>query len=259
MFAIKVRNFIRYSAYLLILGLHALIPLSASAGVVMYGTRIIYPAGTEFVTARFANHDRAPNLMQVWVDDGKGVPPTNAEETPFFVAPPLFRINAGSEQTVRIIFNSAAAALPADRETLFWLNFLQIPPNSALSQQSGTARITISFLNQVKLIYRPSGIKGDVGDLAKNIRFGIRKEKGDYWLEASNQTGYYATFMEDAAVKSGNDTHPVKFDKNVTLAPFSSISWKLSGHEPISSPSTVEFSLIDDRGNARMSKADISL
>ncbi len=224
----------------------------------MYGTRIIYPAGAEFVTARFANHDRSPNLMQVWVDDGRGVPPEKAEETPFFVAPPLFRINAGSEQTVRIIFNSAGSALPEDRETLFWLNFLQIPPNSASTQQSGTARITISFLNQVKLLYRPSGIKGDVGNLSKNIRFGIKKDKNAYWLEASNQTGYYATFMENATVRAGNIAHSVKFDKNVTLAPFSSISWKLSGHEPISSPATVEFSLIDDRGNARTSSSDIS-
>jgi P pilus assembly chaperone PapD len=224
----------------------------------MYGTRVIYPAAHDFVTVRFANHDRAPNLMQVWVDDGRGAPVTDNGEAPFFVNPPLFRINANSQQTVRVMFNNVGAALPDDRETLYWFNFQQIPPAAASAQQGGTAaRISLSFLNQVKLIYRPSGIKGSVSDLPKNIRFSIKKEKNDLWLTADNSTGYYATFVENAVVKSDSAVHPVQFNKDVTLAPFSSLRWKLSGDKAISSPASVEFSLIDDNGNAVKSKAEI--
>ncbi|WP_322021680.1 MULTISPECIES: molecular chaperone [unclassified Burkholderia] len=222
----------------------------AEAGVVMYGTRIVYPADQSQVTVRLANQDKSPNLVQVWVDTGNGEPPRDSKAAPFVVMPPLFRIGAEGQQSVRIMFGGAAA-LPTDRESLFWFNFLQIPPEGKSDQQEGTAQIAISFLNQVKLLYRPPTIDGDVRELARRLAFSVARSGKTWHLTARNPTGFYATFVDKAGVKSGTDRLPVDFHGEVTLAPFSSLSWKLAGESAQLVSPVVEFSLIDDAGNPR--------
>ena len=47
-------------------------------------------------------------------------------DAPFLITPPLFRMDAQKEQSLRIVYTHDQ--LPADRESLFWLNVLEVPP-----------------------------------------------------------------------------------------------------------------------------------
>lgn len=230
----------------------------AQAGVVMYGTRVIYPAERPYVTVRLANQDKAPNLVQAWVDNGRGAPAEGPDDAPFVVMPPLFRIGAEGQQSVRVMFGGGAG-LPADRETLYWFNFLQIPPEGKSEQKAGTAQIAISFLNQVKLIYRPPTIRGDIRDLAKQLEFTMARTGNTWRLTAKNPTGFHATFVDDARVRAGAAALPVDFRGEVTLAPFSSLSWHVAGNDASMSSPVLEFSLIDDTGNPRSGQQPVAM
>ncbi|WP_150149569.1 fimbria/pilus periplasmic chaperone, partial [Enterobacter bugandensis] len=72
-------------------------------------------------SADIRNPDRSGGwLVQTWVDRG-----VNGSKTPFIVTPPLFRINPGVENILRIV--RTGGSLPEDRESVFWLNVKSIP------------------------------------------------------------------------------------------------------------------------------------
>lgn len=44
--------------------------LPAHAGIVIYGTRIIYPAENKEVMVQLMNQGNRSSLLQAWIDDG---------------------------------------------------------------------------------------------------------------------------------------------------------------------------------------------
>lgn len=97
---------------------------SVSAGVVMGGTRIVYPQNSKEVAFSVSNMESAvPYLIQSWVE-GDGPDKNNA--APFIVTPPLFRLDPEQTNTLRIQYTGAP--LPTDRESVFWLDIKAIAP-----------------------------------------------------------------------------------------------------------------------------------
>ncbi len=221
-----------YACLLLLL---SAIVTSAHAGVVMLGTRVIYPENSAFAQVRFDNKDAQSHLMQVWVDDGKGVPPADGARVPFVVTPPIFKINGKGQ------------SLPSDRETLYWFNFLQIPP-ARQSGEDSSSKVSLAFLNQVKLIYRPNGIAGRVENLPNNLTFSLKRTGRGWRLTATNPTGYYATFMNKAQISAAGKSHSVTLQPEVTLAPFSSLSWDIGLKASSLSNARISYALINDKG-----------
>ena len=104
----------------------------AHAGVVIGGTRVVYDARAPEVTLKLDNRNQHPSLVQVWIDAGdSGIAPDDAE-VPFVVMPPVFRMEPGRSQMVRI--RQLDPALPADRESLFWINELEVAPKPDAQQ-----------------------------------------------------------------------------------------------------------------------------
>ncbi len=96
----------------------------AAAGVVVGGTRLVYPGGKKEATITVKNPDDIPYLVQSWVNaDLEG-----NVKAPFLVTPPLFRLNGGKENTLRVV--KTAQALPEDRESVFWLSVKTVPPEA---------------------------------------------------------------------------------------------------------------------------------
>lgn len=87
-------------------------------------------------------------LIQSWVDDL-----ADNNKSPFIVTPPLFRLDAGDSNDLRVLLTSAQ--LPNDRESLFTLNIKVIPANTA---PAGENILQFAIKNQLKLIYRPAGL-----------------------------------------------------------------------------------------------------
>lgn len=128
---------------------------SADASMVIDGTRIIFPA---------TKRDRRPGhqygetpLTQVWVDDGRVQNQPEKDAAPFIVLPPIVRIEPGKGQSWRTVFNGSR--LPQDRESLFWFNLLDIPPEPKNGKTDNYLQLAIR--SRIKLFYRPAGVAAE--------------------------------------------------------------------------------------------------
>src|SRR5262245_34692037 len=101
----------------------------AAAGVSVNGTRVVYPAAKREVTLSLRNPGEAPSLVQAWLDTGNQFSKPGDSKVPFVLTPPLFRLDPGKVQSIRLVYTHDP--LPEDRETVFWLNVLDIPPRAA--------------------------------------------------------------------------------------------------------------------------------
>lgn len=161
-------------------GFSALQP--AQAGVVVGGTRIIYDGAKKEASIPVKNPDKtAPFLIQSWIE---GYPNDSAEKAPFIITPPLFRLDAGKENIVRIV--RTGGNLPEDRESVFWVNIKSIPASEASDQN----RLLISVKTKIKLFYRPAALKDGAADAYKQLTF---KTQGSA-LSVNNPTPYFVSF-----------------------------------------------------------------
>ena len=165
---------------------------TAHANVVIYGTRVVYPAQDRDITVRLQNVGDRPSLIQAWVDHGNSHSQPDTAKAPFLITPPLFRIDAHKAQDLRIIFTGAK--LPADRESLFWLNVLEIPPKpSARELQGNKNYLQLAIRSRLKLFYRPAGLTGDPQKAPGKLTWRARRDRRGWTLEVDNPTPYHVT------------------------------------------------------------------
>jgi chaperone protein EcpD len=182
----------------------AAVPI-AQATVVVDGTRVIYPANRREVSVNLHNVGEAPSLVEVWIDNGKdktavkdaprpGDPPP--ADAPIVVTPPLFRLDPAQGQTLRLIYTQSP--LPADRETVLWLNVLDIPPR-AKPNPDAPNQLEMAFRHRLKIFFRPSGLHGDPADAAKAVVWTIAADNGSdggrLSLIAHNPTPFHISFI----------------------------------------------------------------
>ncbi|MCW1828674.1 molecular chaperone [Enterobacter asburiae] len=196
---------------------------SASAGVVMGGTRIVYPQNSKEVAFSVTNKESAtPYLIQSWVE---GDIQAKNHATPFIVTPPLFRIDPDQTNTLRIQYTGAP--LPADRESVFWLNIKAISPKPKESSNE----LQINVKSKFKIFYRPSNLKGDAATAWQKVTFS-RTDKG---LKAVNPTPYYVSFFQLSV--AGH-----KIDQPGMIGPGETREW------PMAASGSVSWSAINDFG-----------
>lgn len=110
--------------------------LSAHAGVVMGGTRVVYLEGQREVAFSITNMEKeTPYLIQSWIEN---IDSKNKTAPPFIVTPTLFRLDAEQKNSLRI--NYLGTPLPTDRESVFWLNIKNIAPSK--KQTATNCRLT---------------------------------------------------------------------------------------------------------------------
>ncbi|EKH3534044.1 fimbria/pilus periplasmic chaperone, partial [Salmonella enterica] len=127
---------------------------TANAGVVIYGTRIIYPAEKNEVLVQLMNQGGRSSLVQSWIDDGDTSLPPEKIKVPFLLTPPVAKVAGDSGQQIKI--KKMPNMLPNNKESLFYLNVLDIPPNNPNS--TGKNVLKFAMQNRIKLFYRPKGI-----------------------------------------------------------------------------------------------------
>ncbi|MFU6238632.1 molecular chaperone [Pseudomonas aeruginosa] len=173
------------------LALALLIPvIPAQGSVVIIGTRVIYPGDAREKTVQMTNQDAFPNVVQAWID---GDDPSSTPETataPFLVSPAVARMAPGSGQTLRILHTGPR--LPEDRESLFHLNVLQIPPRDLSKAERN--QMLLMQRSRLKLFYRPAALLGGSGQLAGQLRFSLVQASGSWRVRVDNPSGYYASF-----------------------------------------------------------------
>ncbi|WJW96472.1 molecular chaperone [Enterobacter pseudoroggenkampii] len=154
---------------------------NAYAGVIIGGTRVIFDGGKKEASISINNADSVPYLIQSWVD----MPERNANKAPFIVTPPLYRLDGGQQNIERILLSGS---LPQDKESIFWLNIKAIP---SASKQENSLQIAVK--TRIKLIYRPSGLKGTTPEEQANK---LTWSRSGNKLKVTNPTQYVINFNE---------------------------------------------------------------
>ncbi|PYG49644.1 P pilus assembly chaperone PapD [Pantoea sp. AG1095] len=181
-----------------------IISLTCQASITVGGTRLIYNASENEASLPVSNtQDGVPYLIQSWVELSE-----NSEgQVPFIVTPPLFRLDAGHENTLRIIY-TGEKKLPENRESVFWLNVKSIPSMT----RSDENRLLIAVKTRMKLFYRPALLASELaGEAWGKLKF---EPRGEHLL-IINPTPFYVSLY---SLKVG--------DKSISqppmISPFSS-------------------------------------
>jgi chaperone protein EcpD len=173
----------------------------AHASVVVGETRVVYPAQEREVTVRLSNEGDTPALVQAWIDSGNAAVMPDDASVPFMLTPPIFRLDPKKGQSLRVIYTQEP--LPKDRESLFWLNVLEVPPMASRTGDDAS-HLQLAFRSRIKLFFRPAGLPGDPGEAAQKITWQIVPGKnGAYQLEAVNPTPYHVTFSKVSVTAGG--------------------------------------------------------
>jgi fimbrial chaperone protein len=210
----------------------------AQASVVMSGSRIIYSAGEKEHSVQLTNNDNFPNAVQVWLDSGDPQSTPETGKAPFIVTPPFFRIEANAGQTLRLKYTGNS--LPTDRESVFYLNFLQVPPVNKAEKNN---KMLVLMRNRIKIFYRPESIAGRVDQVSSALTFSVRQQGKDVVVTGKNPTGFYATIASGEIVGSGKKLKM----KSGMIPPMSQIDWVIPNS---SAPpnALVNFLIVNDFG-----------
>lgn len=204
------------------LALIALVMVSglAQGSVVLGGTRVIYDASKKESNISVKNPTGRPFLVQSWVKNNNN---TN-DPPPFIVTPPLFRLDSEKENMLRII--NTGDNLPQDRESLFWLNVKAIP--SSVDKDANTLQIAVN--TQIKLLYRPKDLPGNLDDAANALNW---RQEGRQ-LKVTNNSPYYMNFhsvkINGQEIDSATMAPPkstTTFALNKLIQNSDKISWKI--------------------------------
>lgn len=230
---------------------------SALASVIINGTRIVFPSNEKEVSVRMSNEGQQPGLVQVWLDEGDVKAAPEQIKVPFVLTPPMFRVDAGKGQTVRMLYNQAP--LPQDRESVFWFNMLEVPPKPE-GDDADANYIQMAFRTRIKVFYRPKelNVQEKVQEAASQLKWKLLKDadgKG-YSLEASNPTPYHVSFMR-FSVDGGGKT--ALNDDGGMVEPMKSATFPLAGSEALPAGATkVKFTWLNDYGAGTAAEADLS-
>ncbi|TKC89354.1 pilus assembly protein [Trinickia terrae] len=215
---------------------------AAHAAIVITGTRVIYPAQSREVNVRLNNVDDRPVLVQAWIDDGNPAAAPNEIKVPFMLLPSVFRVEPHKGQSLRVMFTGAD--MPKDRESVYWLNVLEIPPKPSDADQRNM--IQLAFRTRIKLFYRPQVLTDDPTSVREQLRWElVSNDKGERSLRVENPSPYYVSVGE-ASVSSGNK----KIDLTPDMAPpFGHIDlFPAKGNLDVKTPVTVSYALVNDYG-----------
>lgn len=204
---------------------------SVHAGIVIYGARIIYPAEKNEVLVQLMNQGERSSLVQSWIDDGDTLLPPEKIQVPFLLTPPVVKVAGDSGQQLKI--KKMPNTLPNDKESLFFLNVLDIPPNNPDS--AGKNVLKFAMQNRIKLFYRPKGIAA----VNKNTFHKLALTRSGNSYSIRNDAANWVTVTE---VKANN----VKINnESIMLAPLSSANVALKN----TNANQYKMTIIDDHGN----------
>ncbi|WP_241766755.1 fimbrial biogenesis chaperone [Serratia marcescens] len=224
----------------------ALASIGAQAGIIASATREIFHEGETEKTLMLLNTNGYPIVAQTWVDNGDVNAAPELSRAPFVTLPSVFALPPSALKGLRILF--AGANLPADRESVFWLNLYEIPPNPPTTPPLAS-RVTLAMNTQMKIFYRPRALQGKAENATEAVSFTLQKSPDGYLLRCQNRSAFYLSFAR-IAVHADRRDYPVRQESDMMTAPFSTRDYHLDGVAAPTLPSqvTVQATLINDQG-----------
>lgn len=226
----------------------------ASASVVLDTTRVIFPSDRDEVSVRVSNRDAVPKLIQAWIDTGDAQARPEQIATPFQILTPIFRIEAGAGHVLRIRNAGLAdSGLATDRETVYWLNVLELPPKPTGADAENY--LQFSFRTRIKVFVRPPGMPGRALEAADRLRWEYRPGVA----RATNPTPFHVslTRVDSDAGETGGPVMVAPLSSRII--PLAADPDHAKGDRAKSTPpssTVVRFTSIDDYGAPRKYEKD---
>lgn len=205
--------------------------LPTQAAVNLSATRVVFDKGAASASITLVNSADYPVMVQAWIDDGdpQGTPQTAS--SPLVVLPPVFRLAPLEQRTLRLL--TSGKGLPTDRESLFWLNVYEIPPNQPAVNSE---KLLLAFRTQLKVLWRPVGVDKLSEGAGNKLRFSL----SDNMLTVANPTPWNISLAE---IKLGSQTV-----SGITLKPFSQQGLFTINKVDLQEGG-IKFAIINDEGN----------
>ncbi|MCW2255341.1 P pilus assembly chaperone PapD [Providencia alcalifaciens] len=216
----------------------------ANGSVIIQGTRVIFPENKTMMGIQIINHIDQPALVQSWIDEGDINSTPETTNAPFIVIPPMTKINANDGTQLRIQF--IGVKLPSDRESIFYLNMLDISPKPKTNVNANFLQLALQ--TRIKLFYRPMGLSLTSDKAPNEVKFSQSRQ----WLMIANPTPYFLTLSKLYTVYQ-NDKPLLE---NIMLAPFS--HQLVECQDNISASSELIAVYINDTGNHIRYKAKLT-
>lgn len=160
--------------------------------------------------------DKKPSLIQAWISDFADTGMSINDNVPFLITPPIAKINKNKSKTLRVISVSELKdKLPKDRESVFWINVLDVPPKDS---EPKVNEINLAFRTRIKLFYRPSALRSSTIEAAENLKVDIQKNKTGYSIKLTNSHPYHISFSGFTLM---TDTGTVATRPGIMLSPYS--------------------------------------
>ncbi|NJZ74395.1 fimbria/pilus periplasmic chaperone [Escherichia coli] len=207
-------------------------------GVTLGESRVIYPLDSAGVMVSVNNPQEYPVLIQTRVLDEE-----KSAKAPFVVTPPLFRLDAKQRSSLRV--TQTGGSFPHDKESLQWLCVKGIPPkdgdlwadgkkNEKNVDSSVGISLQIAIDNCIKLMVRPSELKGNPSQFAGELSWKVEGQK----LIAENPTPFY---MNLGKITFGGKDLPPHF-----VPP--KAKWSFELPKGLSGQKDVSWQVINDQG-----------
>ncbi|MEG1422227.1 MAG: molecular chaperone [Citrobacter sp.] len=126
--------------------------------IIVNGTRFIYSEDVAEITLQMTNTGKTPALAQVWLDEGDPEKLPEEIATPFIISPPIARVDAGNGQSLRIKKAADKRIAATDRESLWWLNILDIPSVDKSNVTENSSMLNLAIRSRFKFFWRPVGL-----------------------------------------------------------------------------------------------------
>ncbi|TFY87546.1 phytochrome sensor protein [Pseudomonas kairouanensis] len=222
------------------------------AGIIVTGTRHIYPERQREITILLTNDDpTTPRLVQAWIERADKPAGPEASDVPFSLSPPVFRIDASKGQAMRLVYTREP--LPGDRESLFWLNVLEVPPTiptRPVLGEAGQNYLRFAFRIRTKVFFRPDKLPGKPEQAIDQLRWSLQQGPEGAQLQVHNASNYYVTFNEVALTTGTRVDAPLLPCETGMVAPGASLTLAVhrSKAAVISADAQVQFKFINDYG-----------
>ena len=217
------------------------------ASIVVSGTRVVYPGNEREVTVKLSNNGKGPVLVQSWVDKGNVEARPEKIQAPFILTPPVNRINPDKSQTLRLSY-TGSPALPEDKESVYWLNVLEIPP---VTKDVAPNRMQVAFRTRIKLFYRPAALSDRVkaAEAAEKLIWTVSGGE----LKATNNSPYFVSLVSVTLSQGSRNTSA----DGEMVSPQDSYRFRMKDTALLHSGTTVSWEYINDWGAVKTGHAPL--
>lgn len=214
----------------------------ASAGIVITGSRVVYPAKEREVSVKMTNTSEEPSLIQAWVDKGDARLTPDKADGPFLITPPITRVEPKKGQTLRLVYTGDEAAA-RKQESVFWLNVLDVPP---MPKDKTSNFMQVAVRSRLKIFYRPEGLPGSQAQSAEQLKWSVVPGSHGYSLRARNDGAFHVS-LSSVEVRVNGKSFPVKAEDVQMVPPGASVDLVVQGLTAASG-AEVDYQWINDWG-----------